>query len=31
MRVVDTKKLEQLQNFIHDYAFHHNGDAPKLS
>ena len=31
MRVVDTEKLGRLQDFIRDYAFRHNGDAPKLS
>lgn len=31
MRVIDTEKLNRLETFIHDYAFHHNGDMPKLS
>lgn len=31
MRVIDTEKLNQLEAYIHSYAFENNGDMPKLS
>lgn len=31
MKVIDAEKLKRLENYIHDYAFHNNGDVPRLS
>lgn len=31
MRVFDQEKLKRLEGYIHDYAFHNNGDVPRLA